>query len=236
MLFKTRGIVLNFIKYRETSIIVKIFTEKFGLQTYIVNSVRTKKSKSGIALYQPLTLLDLVVYHKNKNNINRISEIKCNNPFRSIPYDIIKTSIALFITEILNKTIKIESPHKQKFDFLHSSIIILDELETNFENFHIIFLIQLSKHLGFAPQSAHEIIKQIRSLDKQNTGNNIPVRNDSDLIKIINNYLSSGYQDEIKSNHLVRRNILNLLLKFYSIHIENIGEIKSLHVLREVLK
>jgi len=236
MLFKTRGIVLNFIKYKETSIIVKIFTEEFGLQSYIVNSVRTKNTKTGIALYQPLTLLDLVVYHKSNKSINRISEIKCNSPFKSIPYDIKKTSIALFITEILSRTVKIESFNKQKFEFLYSSIKILDELETNFENFHIIFLIRLSKYLGFEPQSAQEIVNQIHSWEKQYIDNNIQVKHDSDLINMMNNYLSSGYNDVIKSNNLIRNNIIDLLIKFYSLHIESIGEIKSLQVLREVLK
>jgi len=235
MLFKTQGIVLNFIKYRETSIIVKIFTEEFGLQSYIVNSVRTKNAKTGIALYQPLTLVDLVVYHKSKKSINRISEIKCNNPFKSIPYDIKKTSIALFITEIINKTVKIESANKQKFEFLYDSVKILDELEINSENFPILFLIKLSKYLGFAPQSAQLIISQIQSSTNISVNNDMKIDYDSNLTKTINDYLYADYQDVIKSNHVIRRKILDFFLLFYSIHIENLREIRSLRVLREVL-
>ena len=93
MLQKTRGLVLSHIRYQETSIIVKIYTEELGLQSYIVNSVRTKSSKTNkIALFQPLTLLDLVVYYNEKKSINRISEQKCNYPFSSIPFNIVKST------------------------------------------------------------------------------------------------------------------------------------------------
>src|SRR6188768_3165830 len=97
MLHKTRGIVFRFTKYGETSIIVNIFTELFGMQSYIVNGVRSKSSKNKIALYQPLTLLDLVVYHRDNANILRIKEIKCLYPYQFIPMDVRKSTIAMFV-------------------------------------------------------------------------------------------------------------------------------------------
>ena len=97
MLHKTKGIVLNFVKFKETSVIVKIYTEKFGLQSYIENGVRSSKSKNKIALFQPLTQLELVVYHDPKKEINRISEIRCILPYKSIPFEIKKSRNALRI-------------------------------------------------------------------------------------------------------------------------------------------
>src|SRR4051812_40998701 len=110
MLHKTRGVAISYIRYRESSIIAKIYTELFGIQSYIVNGVRSSTSKTNrIALFQPLTLLDLVVYHKEKSdNVRRISEIKCYNPFNTLPYNVVKSSLALFVTEILGKTLKEE--------------------------------------------------------------------------------------------------------------------------------
>src|SRR6187200_113375 len=101
MLHKTRGVVFRFTKYGESSIIVNIFTEMFGLQSYIVNGVRSRTVKSRIALYQPLTLLDLVVYHRENANINRIKEVKCLYPYQSIPTDIKKSALAIFIMEVI---------------------------------------------------------------------------------------------------------------------------------------
>ncbi len=123
MLHKTRGIVLNYIRYRETSIIVKIYTEEFGLQTYIENGVRSSRSRNKIALFQPLTLLDLIVYHRDNGSIMRISEIKCNTPFQTLPYQFVKTGIALFITEVLTKSLKEESGNPDMFWFLFQSIL-----------------------------------------------------------------------------------------------------------------
>src|SRR6185369_7455791 len=109
MLHKTRGIVFRFTKYGDTSIIVTIFTELFGLQTYIVNGVRSKSAKSKIALFQPLTLLDLIVYYKENANIKRIKEIRCVHQYQTVQTDVRKSSIGMFLNEILNKTVKEEN-------------------------------------------------------------------------------------------------------------------------------
>src|SRR5436190_7926757 len=132
MLVKTRGIVLNFIKCRETSIIVRIYTEQLGLQTYIVNSVRKKGPATRIALFQPLTLLDMVVYNSGSGGISRISEYKCSYPFRSVLYDIRKSSVALFLSEIISLTVKEEEENPPLFNFLYQSIIAFDQLEAGF--------------------------------------------------------------------------------------------------------
>ncbi|MFC0185163.1 DNA repair protein RecO [Pseudarcicella hirudinis] len=150
MLRKTKGIVINYIRYRETSIIVKIFTEEFGIQTFIENGVRSAKSKNKIALFQPLTLLDLVVYHKEGKDLHRISELKCLIPFQTLPFNIYKSSIALFITEILGKCMKEETGNISLFRFLLNSILWLDAAEDDFENFHLQFLIKLASFLGFS--------------------------------------------------------------------------------------
>ncbi len=106
MLHKTRGIVFKYFKYGDTSIIAKVYTEAFGLQSYIVNGARSTKSKGKIAFYQPLTLLDLVVYKKKNSGINRISEVRCSQPLKTIPYEITKSSQGVFLSELLYKCIK----------------------------------------------------------------------------------------------------------------------------------
>ena len=115
MLVKTDGIVLNFIKYRETSIIARIYTEQLGLQTYIVNGVRKKEPTGRIALFQPLTLLEMVVYASNSGGITRISEYKCAHQFQTLLYDIRKSSIALFLSEIISLTVKEEEENPPLF-------------------------------------------------------------------------------------------------------------------------
>src|SRR5688572_1874591 len=152
MIHKTRGIVFRFTKYGETSIIVTIFTEVFGLQSYIVNGIRSKTAKNKIALYQPLTLLNLVVYHRENANIERIKEISCFYPYQSLTADIKKSTMAIFITELVNKTIKDESHVQEMFSFLADSFINIDQLSSGYENSHLIFMIKLSRYLGFGAQ------------------------------------------------------------------------------------
>lgn len=226
MLYKTRGIVINYVKYRETSIIVRIFTELFGIQSYIVNGVRSKKGNK-IAFYQPLTLLDLVVYHKQNASIFRISEIRCTDSYNSIPANYKKSCIAIFITEILNKTLKGET-ESDLYNFIHQSILILENLEDNYENFHLQFLLKLSKYFGFAPETEKQILEQVGHIPFENDTINEP--------DILYKLLISDYKNQIKINNKSRRKILDILIKYYSLHIENFGEIRSVQVLKELLE
>jgi len=217
MLFKTSGVVFRLTKYGETSIIVSIFTSQFGLQSYIVNGARSKSGKGKIALYQPLTLLDLVVYHKETGGIMRIKEAKCLYPYQHIQTDVSKTTIALFIEELLNKTVKEEAHADELCDFIIRSLINLDQSEKP-ENFHLTFLVKLARHLGFQPQNAGEVLGG-RVMDYEEEGA---------LNKIIEGA-------DVAMTNQQRRTILDALLRFYSMHVDGFGQMRSLSVLREIL-
>ncbi|PMD96760.1 DNA repair protein RecO [Siphonobacter sp. BAB-5405] len=223
MLQKTRGLVLNYLRYRETSIIVKIYTEEFGLQTYIENGVRSSKGKNKIALFQPLTLLDLVVYFKESAGIQRISELRVNHPYQSIPFDVTKSTIALFITEILSKTLKEESSNPPLFGFLRESLLWLDQAATGYENFHVWFLLRLSFYLGFEPQSAQQLSQELtdagyRVYDEEALSRLDDLRTDPDA----------------RVSRPIRNYLLEILLKFYELHVDGMGEVRSLEVLRTI--
>lgn len=221
MLHKTRGIVFRFTKYGETSIIVNIFTELFGIQSYIVNGVRSKSARNKIALYQPMTLLDLVVYYRENANIKRIKEIKCIHPYQTITSDVRKSAIAMFINEVLNKTVKEENHAHELCEFIIQSFIFLDTQTEGAENFHLIFLLKLSRFLGFGPQFVNEVL-----------GARVT---DEAVEKILAELLQGDYSSRVIITISQRREILDLLVKFYSDHIETIGELKSTQVLKEVL-
>lgn len=225
MLFKTRGIVLNYIKYKDSSIIVKIYTEAFGIQSYIVNNVRSKSVKPKIALYQPLNLLELVVYHKDTQPIHRISEIKINHLLQSIPYYFKKSCIALFLTELLGKCLKEEIPNSELFNFLQHSILTLDNLESSFENFHLQFLLNFSNYLGFAAVSGKELLNELSQWKVHRT----EVRELLDLL------INSSYTFPIQIRNEDRREILDILLKFYELNVEGFKELKSVEVLKDLM-
>lgn len=228
MLQKTRGLVLNFIRYRETSVIVHIYTEEFGIQSYIENGVRSSKGRNKAALFQPLTLLELVVYHKEKGGIQRLSEVKISHPFRSIPFEFAKSSIGLFLTEILSKTLKEESSNPPLFRFLTDSVLWLDEAASGYENFHLVFLVQLAAFLGFAPDSGIQIADQLRE-------HGVPVF-DNDAIRLLDELTTATYDRSPPLTRPMRGYLLDLFLKFYELHFEGLGEVKSLAVLQEVMR
>ena len=228
MLHKTKGIVINFIKYKESSIITKIYTEKFGLQTYIENGVRSSKGKNKIALFQPLTLLDLVVYHDHKKEIHRISEIKCSTSFRSIPYELKKSCSALFLNEVLNKSLKESSENEALFGFLTDAILYLDSHDHQIENFHLYFLLNYCFYLGFAPENGKEIFDQFFSFSYQ-------IPHDLETINFIDQIIHKDFGDALLLTRIQRNQVLDVILAFYRLHVEDFGELRSLAVLKEIL-
>lgn len=221
MLHKTRGIVFKFIRYRETSIIVTIFTELFGLQSYIINGVRSSKSSGNkMALFQPLTLLDMVVYHREHAAINRVREVKCLYHYHTLATDIKKSALAIFINEIINKSIKEGSDAQEVFEFLYHSFLHLDNRQTGYENFHLIFLLKLSRYLGFGAYKADEVL-----------GQQVVSRGEEQLLDAL---LGADYITSVAVSNQQRRTLLDILLKFYARHIDSLGEIKSVQVLREI--
>ncbi len=220
MLHKTRGIVFRFTPYGESSIILNVFTEAFGLQSYIVNSVRTKSNRSKIAIYQPLTLLDMVVYHKENAGIMRIKEVSCSYAYKTLTTDHVKSSLAIFLNEILNKSVREQSHAFELCEFIHSSLVELDEMKGRCENFHLTFLLKLSRYLGFGPNNTSEMSAWLINSEEE------------ELLRLL---LNANYDTPLKIDNTQRRNILDSILHFYAAHVDSLNPVKSVHVLREVL-
>ncbi len=226
MLVKTKGIVLRFVKYKETSVIATVYTLEKGLISVIANSVRSKNSKGKIALYQPLSLVELVIYYNAAKNISRVSEINSYHPLHNLRQDPIKASISIFITEVLNKCLKEEEENPPFYDFIQNSIIHLNEQEKEVENFHLVFLIKLSLFLGFKPHSTSDFIHQITNASfyaKQESHSQLT------------NLLAANYESKLHLSGNVRNNLLASLLEYYQSHIE-IGRFNSVEILHEFLR
>ncbi|MGM0580097.1 MAG: DNA repair protein RecO [Bacteroidota bacterium] len=228
MLHKTKGIVLGHVKYGESSLIIQVYTEKFGIQSYIENGVRKAKAKHKMAIFQPLTLLDLVVYKKANSSINRMSEIKVNPPYRTIPYEIIKSSIGIFLAEFLNHILRgEEDENPMMFGFIHDSLTYFDQKEEDYINFHLQFLAQLSTYLGFKPSGAVEIMDEVSHYH--------PIKLRPDELVKLEELLANEITYDLKINGEQRQQLLKVLIQFYQIHSHSFKEIKSLRILHEVL-
>ncbi len=238
MLQKTRGIVLGTLRYRETSLIVRMYTEQLGLRSYLLNGVRTpprKAAPSRMALLQPLTLLDLVVYQREsaraEQPLQRISELRCAYTYQHIPLDFHKSGMAMFMAEVLGRTIREEAESNPGlFRFLWDSLLVFDGLAAHFENFHLQFLLQLSRFLGFFPESADHFYEEV--FDTEGWASVA----DAAEVAALRQLLHRPYAQPLGLPLTVRRSLLAHILVLYRRHVANFGELKSLGVLRELMR
>lgn len=222
---QTKGIVLSRIKYAESSIICKIYTSEFGTQSYMINGVRKKKGNSGY--YQVLNQLDLTVYNKNGKDLHRIKEVKMSKVYSSIPFDIYKSSIALFIAETLSKCLKEEVSNIDLYAFLEDALIELDESDFD-SQFHIKFLVGLSQYLGIYPNLERHDLRYFDLLNGQFTNSK---EHHQHCRENTNDIYLAFNQKRVKN----KRETLNIILEYYSLHIEGFKTIKSKEILEKVL-
>ncbi len=240
MLFKTRGLVLHHVNYSESSIIAYLYTEKFGRQAYLIHGAKNKKSLIRSNLFQPLFLLDMEVYHKQNRNLQKIKEAKNNPVFLSIPYSEHKRSIAFFLSEVLYKVLKEEESNPSLFEFLHSKIHFFDLLEENYNSFHLDFLVNLSKHLGFYPRNNYSNENCYFDLMNGIFINRKPIHNHyfgSELAEILHAILSNRFHSAKHGpaiNNQAKTAFLVRIMEYYQLHLEGLGQIKSLDVLKEI--
>lgn len=227
MLHHTEGIVFGTLKYKESSLIVRIFTLAFGMQSYVVNGVRSAKSQGKTALYQPLTLLDMVVYYQPQRDLHRISEAKLKHAYQQLPFDPVKRAIALFLTEVFGKVLREESENMELFHFLKNGFLVLDEQPSQVGNFHLQMLLQATLYLGFGPANGADLLHQL-----QESGVHFSVlANEQDALDRL---MAEPLGTQINVKYAFKKDLLEHILKFYQIHTDALREIKSLEILKNI--
>ncbi|MCA5005350.1 DNA repair protein RecO [Sphingobacterium bovistauri] len=238
MLQKTKGIALKITNYSENSIIAQIFTESFGIQSYIINGAKKPTAKIHVNMLQPLHLLDMVVYHKDNGAIQRIKEATPSPTLQEIPLDITKSSVAIFLNEILYKVLKQQQPDPHLFNFIEQSILWLDQTDKPIQNFHLCFLMKLSRFLGYMPTASAKPLAYFDLVDGVFT-NFAPAHTytlqepHTDMFHVI---LNISYEEShtIQMKHEDRIYLLSQIINFYKLHTENFGSVNSLQILEEI--
>lgn len=227
MLIKTRGIVLHRLRYSESSLIIKVFTEELGLRSYILKGVLGKTRAKTAGLYAGLSLLDLVVYENSRGGLLRIREAHLAHHTKNIPFDPVRQSIQIFLNEVLYKCIREEAANPTLFTFLWDSLLELDADTSPGASFHLDFLLHLSRHLGFGPDSDYQN-GQAFSL-KEGSFRDAKSRDDSlldpQLSKALHQLMERGPHSPMTQDS--RRLILQALLDYYRHHLEGLGEFQS---------
>lgn len=239
MLEKTRGIILHQIKYTDSGIVAWLYTRKFGRQSFLIRGVRNRKKGKHNIFFQPLFILDLEINFRESREMNIFKEFSVSYAPYDIYSDIRKSSVAIFLGEVLTAVLREESPHMELFDYIEESIIYFDGSRESYANFHIAFLAGLCSFLGIEPgkkESSEDIY-----FDMTN-GVFIPAPPlhgdyaNPEISEILARFFVSSF-DKIKDISLkgtIRNEVLESLIHYYSLHLPGLKKINSLEVLKDV--
>ncbi len=238
---KKEGIILKSTKYGDNSLIVNILTRDNGLQPYIIKNVSGNKKGSRAALLQNTNMVRFVTIHsKLRSPIGLLRDIEIGHFYNTIPFDMNKTAIALFISEMCAKTITGQEKNEALYDFVHDSLIRLDDTNEGYANFPICFVVGLCGCLGFAPlnnYSDNSYFDLTEGNFCQQTPNTHNYYFDAEKSRILSSFLNNNTYSQLgrRINGECRRHILDGLITFVRLHTPVMGSIQSHEILRQVL-
>lgn len=244
MIAKTKGIVLRSIKYGETSLVVTLFTELFGLQSYLVNGVRQsgKKGSAKAALFQPASILELVAYHSELNKLQRLKEYKWEFLYQHVLSNVRKNAVALFMIELLTKCLKQPEPNPELFYFTEDALHHLDSADDAVTaNFPLFFALHLAVFFGLRINDEFSEKKHFLDLQEGCFVQDQPVHQyylidrEAAAVSHILKIMQPNELEQVNLNQEMRRRITHALEQFYALHIPDFGTLKTLPVLREIM-
>jgi DNA repair protein RecO (recombination protein O) len=238
MQIKTIGIVLHSIKHTDSSTIITVYTQQFGRASYMVHGANKKKSVVRAALLQPLSIVEMDVFHTPGKNIQRIKDIRMEHQFNGIPFNPIKNSLALFISEMLFRTLRQSEPDESLFLFLENSILQLDCCEAGIANFHLVFLLKLTRYLGFEPNTDDEhsnyfdLMNGVFQREKPLHAHYLL----PEISRCFNEVLNADYSNmsNLSLQRSTRVKLVESLVEYYRLHIPEFHGLHSLAVLQSL--
>ena len=234
MYLKTRAIVLKNTNYSESSIISKIYTREFGVKTYILKGIRKGKSKIRTSMIQPLSIVEIDVYQKTNSSINTIKDLRNSPILFEIQDDIVKKTVAMFMTEIINLCLTEEVGDKELFDFLENQIIDLEQKELSVL-FPCIFMLKLCNYLGVFPQGRFTKETPFFSYEEGIFTNKSDIYTASEESSQVISHLIHGGNVNFKPSTTARKIVLNSIIKYYQFHVIRNKKVKSIDILSEIL-
>ncbi|WP_262732337.1 MULTISPECIES: DNA repair protein RecO [Gaetbulibacter] len=237
MLIKTNVIVLSKLKYRDNDLIVKCYTKHRGLVSYILRGVlKSRKGSAKTAYFQPLTQLQVEENYRPNQSLQTFKEVKPKYVYESINTNVLKGSVAMFLSEVLSNTLKEEEKNDLLFEYLETTLLWLDN-ESSFSNFHLLFLLNLTKHLGFYPQQSNIDNKYFNLSSGEFEVNKTNMYSISgENLALLKQLLGINFDalNTIKLNSKQRQSFLNMILLYYELHLGDFKKPKSLTVFNQV--
>lgn len=232
------AIILKNVKYGDSSLIVNVYTRNFGLMGLMARGIHKTNGKISSALLQPMNLVEIVFTENKKSNLCYLKEISLETPFHSISSNIYKSTILMFLNEILYKTLKEELPHQELFDYIKQSLVLLDTQQEQYFDFHLYFLAGLTKLLGILPNIRyHETWFDLSEgmTTSLQPNHNYYLEKESKTLFFNAFYDFQSCYAPMNINNRQRRELLDTFLLYYELHLPGLHDIKSKKVLHEIL-
>ncbi|MEJ4088528.1 DNA repair protein RecO [Galbibacter orientalis] len=236
MIVTTKAIVLSALKYGDTSLIVKLFTESDGLKSYMLKGVlASKKGKLKKGYFQPLTQLEVVANHRDKGTLESLRDVKLSYSYKTLQTDVLKSSISLFLSEMLVISMQEEEENKALYSFIEEAFIWLDTHE-DIANFHISFLIQLTTFLGFYPDDTYIEAPYFDLSEGEFVPSLYNEVIEGTTLVAFKQFLKADFDAAkiIKMGRGVRAVLLNNLIRYYQLHLSDFKKPRSLEILQQV--
>ena len=242
MLQITNGIVLRSIKYGDTSLICNIFTRQLGVQTYLLQGVRSSKAQNKAALFQPATLLEIVAYQKPQKNLQRLKEYRAAYLAANMQQEVVKNSIALFSVELLLKLLPEHAPLPELFDFCFDYFVSLDKLPVQaVGNLPLFFASEISKHMGFDLTGHYSTATPHLNLEEGGFSEHPPREqsnvsdHDAKELELLRQVQSIDQLQAVAMSSASRFRLLEWYIAFLQRHTQHMGQLKSLAILKTIL-
>jgi DNA repair protein RecO (recombination protein O) len=237
--YNGKAIVLSSIPYSESSLICKLYTEEFGLKSYIVRSAKKKNSPTPSSHFQSLNIIEFEAYNGLKSKLDTIKTSSLILENQNLQFSIIKNSLTFFVAEVIHLSLKEANPNKELFDYLFSQIHLLkNSQDKDLAEFHLYFMIQFAEHLGLAPMDNYsEEEKYFDPIAGKFTDKTETQNFNKETSFLLHRFISQkeNTTSKICKNKIERNIILEALIIFYSIHITNNQQIKSHKILSTIL-
>ena len=236
MIITTKAIVLSAIKFGDSSLIVRLFTESDGMKSYMVKGVlSSKKGKFKKGYFQPLTLLEVVASHRNKGTLESLRDVKLHTAYTSLQTDVVKSSLGMFLSEMLVVSMQEEEENTALFHFIYNGLMWLDA-NAKIANFHIVFLLELTKYLGFYPDTSGVRYPYFDLKEGDFTSTIRSEVIEGETLVDFKKFLDTDYQNacEIKLNRQSRGLLLDQIIRYYQYHLVAFKKPKSLEILSEI--
>lgn len=237
MLVSTNAIVLSKLKYRDNDLIVKCYTQQHGTLSFLLRGVlKSKKGAVQSAYFQMLSQLQIVMDYKENRSLHTIKEVRLNHLYASLHSNVVKSAVVMFLSEVLSAVLKEEEPNETLYSYIETTLLWFDS-HTEYANFHLLFLLNLTKYLGFYPEMLHLEQPYFNLQDGKfelKASNRHTISGET--VELLKTFLKSSFDvlSELKINAKQRQSFLSMLLRYYELHLEGFKTPKSLQVLHQV--